>query len=252
MINLRLQGKVALVTGASRGIGRAVSKLFAKEGAKLIINYNRSESEARSLAEELMKFGQELLLAKADVSRSDEVKEMINQAVKRFARIDVLVNNAGVLRWEPFLESTEETWDKTMAVNLKGTYLCSREVAPIMLKQGKGKIINMSSISGLAERTAVRNTAYVVSKAGIIGLTRSIAVNLGPKINVNAICPGLIETDMIVALGSERVRAGREDAILKRIGTPEEIAHAALFLASDESDFITGEMLTVSGGRAMR
>jgi 3-oxoacyl-[acyl-carrier protein] reductase len=252
MINLRLQGKVALVTGASRGIGRAVSKLFAKEGAKLIINYNRSESEARSLAEELMKFGQELLLAKADVSRSDEVKEMINQAVKRFARIDVLVNNAGVLRWEPFLESTEETWDKTMAVNLKGTYLCSREVAPIMLKQGKGKIINMSSISGLAERTAVRNTAYVVSKAGIIGLTRSIAVNLGPKINVNAICPGLIETDMIVALGSERVRAGREDVILKRIGTPEEIAHAALFLASDESDFITGEMLTVSGGRAMR
>ncbi len=249
---MRLQGKVALVTGGGRGIGRSISKLFAEEGAKLIINYNRSEREARSLAEELMKFGQETLLAKADVSRSDEVKEMISQAVKRFARIDILVNNAGVLLPEPFLESTEETWDKTMAVNLKGAYLCSREVAPIMLKQGKGKIINLSSISGLAERTAVRNTAYVVSKAGIIGLTRSMAVNLGPKINVNAICPGLTETDMIVALGSEPVRAGKEDAILKRIGKPEEIAYAALFLASDESDFITGEMLTVSGGRAMR
>ena len=252
MIELRLQGKVALVTGAGRGIGHAVSKLFAKEGAKLIINYNRSEKEARSLAEELMKSGQEALPVKADVSRSDEVKEMISQTVKRFARIDILVNNAGVLIPEPFLESSEETWDKTMAVNLKGAYLCSREVAPIMLKQGKGKIINISSISGLAERTAMRNTAYVVSKAGIIGLTRSMAVNLGPKINVNAICPGLTETDMMVALGSERVRVGREDAILRRIGKPEEIAYAALFLASDESNFITGEMLTVSGGRAMR
>jgi len=249
---LRLQGKVALVTGAGRGIGHTISKLFAKEGAKLIINYSRSEKEARSLAEELMKSGQEVLLVRADVSRSDEVKGMISQAIKRFARIDVLVNNAGVLIPEPFLESTEETWDKTMAVNLKGAYLCSKEVAPIMLKQGKGKIINISSICGLAERTALRNTAYVVSKAGIIGLTRSMAVNLGPTINVNAICPGMIETDMIVVLGPERVNAGIEDAILKRIGKPQDIAYAALFLASDESSFITGEILTVSGGRAMR
>ncbi|MCJ7760424.1 3-oxoacyl-ACP reductase FabG [Candidatus Bathyarchaeota archaeon] len=249
---MRLQGKVALVTGAGRGIGHTISKLFAKEGAKLIINYSRSEKEARSLAEELMKSGQEVLLVRADVSRSDEVKGMISQAIKRFARIDVLVNNAGVLIPEPFLESTEETWDKTMAVNLKGAYLCSKEVAPIMLKQGKGKIINISSICGLAERTALRNTAYVVSKAGIVGLTRSMAVNLGPTINVNAICPGMIETDMIVVLGPERVKAGIEDAILKRIGKPQDIAYAALFLASDESSFITGEILTVSGGRAMR
>jgi 3-oxoacyl-[acyl-carrier protein] reductase len=249
---LRLQGKVALITGASRGIGHTISKLFAKEGAKLIINYSRSEKEARGLSEELMKSGQEVLLVRADVSRSDEVKGMISQAIKRFARIDVLVNNAGVLIPEPFLESTEETWDKTMAVNLKGAYLCSKEVAPIMLKQGKGKIINISSICGLAERTVLRNTAYVVSKAGIIGLTRSMAVNLGPTINVNAICPGTIDTDMIVVLGPERVKAGIEDAILKRIGKPQDIAYATLFLASDESSFITGEILTVSGGRAMR
>ena len=249
---MRLQGKVALITGASRGIGHTISKLLVKEGAKLIINYSRSEKEARGLSEELMKSGQEVLLVRADVSRSDEVKGMISQAIKRFARIDVLVNNAGVLIPEPFLESTEETWDKTMAVNLKGAYLCSKEVAPIMLKQGKGKIINISSICGLAERTVLRNTAYVVSKAGIIGLTRSMAVNLGPTINVNAICPGTIDTDMIVVLGPERVKAGIEDAILKRIGKPQDIAYATLFLASDESSFITGEILTVSGGRAMR
>ena len=252
MIKLRLQGKVALVTGAGRGIGRAIAKLFADEGATLVINYSRSEKEARSLAEELQRQGRDVLLVRADVSMPDQVKEMIDQTIQRFGRIDVLVNNAGILVSEPFLESTEEVWDRTLAINLKGAYLCSKEVAPIMLKQEKGKIINISSICGLAERSALRNTAYVVSKAGVVGLTRSLAVNLGPRINVNAICPGLIETDLIVALGPERVKVGIEESIPKRIGKPQDIANAALFLASDESDFITGEMLTVSGGRAMR
>jgi 3-oxoacyl-[acyl-carrier protein] reductase len=249
---MRLKGKVAIVTGASRGIGRAISKLFAQEGAKVVINYNKSEKEASSLAEEIQKQGGEVLLVKADVSKADEVKKMVEMTVEKFGRIDILVNNAGILISAPFLETTEKIWDKTMDINLKGAYLCSKEVAPIMLKQKKGKIINMSSISGLPERSAIRNTAYVVSKVGIIGLTRSMALHLGSYINVNAISPGLIETDMAESLGQDRIKIGTEEAILKRIGKPEEIAYAALFLASDESDFITGEVLTVSGGRAMR
>jgi 3-oxoacyl-[acyl-carrier protein] reductase len=249
---VRLQDRVVLVTGAARGIGNAISKLYVKEGAKIVLNYNKSEREALALAEEMGKISKDILLVKADVSKIDEVRQMVQKTVEWFHRIDVLVNNAGILVPEVFLESTEDTWDKTMDVNLKGAYLCSKEVVPIMLKQEKGKIINISSICGLSERSALRNTAYVVSKTGMLGLTRSLALNLGPKINVNAICPGLTDTEMAAALGPERIKAGIEESLLKRIGKPEDIANAALFLASDESDFITGEFFTISGGRAMR
>lgn len=249
---MRLEGRVALVTGAARGIGNAISKLYVKEGAKIVVNYNKSEKEALALAEEMEKINKDILVVKADVSKVDEVKEMFQKTMERFGRIDILVNNAGILVPEVFLESTEDTWDKTMDINLKGAYLCAKEVAPIMLKQERGKIINISSISGLSEKSAVRNTAYVVSKSGMLGLTRSLSVNLGPNINVNAICPGLTDTEMLAALGPERIKAGIEESLLKRIGKPEEIANAAVFLASDESDFITGEFFTISGGRAMR
>lgn len=249
---MRLQGKVALVTGAARGIGNAISKLYVKEGAKIAINYNKSEREAIALAEEMEKISKDILLVKADVSKVNEVKEMVQKTVERFGRIDVLVNNAGILVPEVFLESTEDTWDRTMDINLKGAYLCSKEVAPIMLTQEKGKIINISSICGLSQKSALRNTAYVVSKTGMLGLTRSLAVNLAPKINVNAICPGLTDTELAASLGPERIKAGIEESLLKRIGKPEDIANGALFLVSDESDFITGEFFTISGGRAMR
>jgi 3-oxoacyl-[acyl-carrier protein] reductase len=245
---MRLQGRVALVTGAARGIGKAISKLYVKEGAKIVVNYNKSEKEANALAEEMEKISKDILLIKTDVSKVDEVKEMVQKTIERFDRIDILVNNAGILVPEVFLESTEDTWDRTMDINLKGAYLCVKEVAPIMLKQEKGKIINISSICGLSEKSALRNIAYVVSKTGMLGLT----VNLGPKINVNAICPGLTDTEMAAALGPERIKAGIEESLLKRIGKPEYIANAAVFLASDESDFITGEFFTISGGRAMR
>ncbi|WP_455279175.1 SDR family NAD(P)-dependent oxidoreductase [[Eubacterium] cellulosolvens] len=249
---MRLEGRVALVTGAARGIGNAISKLYVREGAKIVLNYSKSEREAIALAEELGEISKSILLVRADVSKVDEVRQMVQKTVERFHRIDVLVNNAGILVPQVFLESTEDTWDKTMDVNLKGAYLCSKEVAPIMLKQEKGKIINISSICGLSERSALRNTAYVVSKTGMLGLTRSLALNLGPKINVNAICPGLTDTEMAVSLGPDRIKAGIEESLLKRIGKPEDIANAAVFLASDESDFMTGEFLTISGGRAMR
>ena len=249
---MRLKDKVAIITGAGRGIGRAIAKLYAQEGAKVVINYNRSEKEAINLAEEIQKLGEEVLVIKANVAKSDEVKDMVKKTVEKFGRVDILVNNAGILISAPFDETTEEIWDETMEVNMKGPYLCSKEVIPIMQKQGKGKIIHISSICGLSEKSALRNTAYVVSKTGVIGLTRSMALHLGPNINVNAICPGLTDTDMAANLGPERLKAGAEEAILKRIGKPEDIANAALFLASSESDFITGEVLTVSGGRGMR
>lgn len=252
MLIVRLEGRVALVTGAARGIGKAISKLYVKEGAKIVVNYNRSEKEASALSEELEKISKDILVVKADVSKVNEVKEMVQKIVERFGRIDILVNNAGILVPEVIVESTEDTWDKTMDINLKGAYLCSREVATLMLKQEQGKIINISSICGLSEKSALKNTAYVASKAGMLGLTRSLAVNLGPKINVNAICPGMTDTEMLTSLGSERIKAGIEESLLKRIGKPEDIANAALFLASKESDYITGEIFTISGGRAMR
>jgi 3-oxoacyl-[acyl-carrier protein] reductase len=252
MNNEKLSGKVALITGAGRGIGRAIAERFSKEGAKIVINYNRSKKEAENLEENIRKNNRDVLSVKADISNAEEVRLMVKEIIKKFSRIDILVNNAGILIPANFFETTENTLDKTLDINIKGAFLCCKEVVPIMLKYGKGKIINISSICGLAERSALMNTAYATSKAGLIGLSRSLAVNLGPKINVNAICPGLTETDMADTLGKDRVKAGIDESILKRIGKPDEIANAALFLASDESDYITGEILTVSGGRGLR
>jgi len=249
---MRLKNKVAVVTGAGRGIGRAIVMIFAQEGAKVVVNYNRSQKEASMVVEEIRKMGGEALMIRADVSKADEVKSMVQKTVEHFGRVDILVNNAGMMIPTSFLESTGENWDRTIDVNLKGAYLCSKEVAPIMLKQGEGKIINISSISGLAERSAFNYIDYVVSKAGMIGLTRALAVHLGPTINVNAICPGTVETDIVASLDPETKKLMRDESLLKRLGKPEEIAYAALFLASDESDFITGEILTVAGGRGMR
>jgi 3-oxoacyl-[acyl-carrier protein] reductase len=249
---MRLEGKVALITGGSRGIGSAIGRLFAQEGAKVAINYLTSEEGAKNVADEIHQLGGEAQVIKADVSMADQVKKMVQEVMDRFGTIDILVNNAGVWLKTTFLTSTEEIWDKTLNTNLKGAYLCAKEVAPIMLSKKKGRIINMSSVAGLAEKTAVSNTPYVVSKTGIIGLTRSLAVSLGPHVNVNAICPGVVESDMTLALPIEITRIQAEESILRRIGKPDEVARAALFLASGDSNFITGEILTVSGGRPIR
>ncbi len=249
---MRLKGKVALITGGGRGIGRSIGKLFAEEGAMVAINYLTFEEGAKNLADEIHKLGGEAQVIRADVSMGDQVKRMVQEVVRRFRTIDILVNNAGIWMKTTFLTSTEEIWDRTLNTNLKGAYLCAKEVAPIMLSKKRGKIINMSSVAGLAEKTAVSNTPYVVSKTGIIGLTRSLAVSLGPHINVNAICPGVIESDMTQSLPVEITRMQAEESILRRIGKPDEVARAALFLASDDANFITGEILTVSGGRPIR
>jgi len=246
-----LNGQVAVVTGASRGIGSAIAELFAQEGAKVVINYNTSEKEARALAEKIKKQGGEAICVKADVSKYDDVKRMVETTLKTHGRIDILVNNAGIHVAKDFLEISEDEWDKTIDVNLKGAYLCSKEVARIMLKQKKGKIINMSSNSGLYHPSAMRFTEYVVSKAGMNGLTKALALRLGPHITVNAICPGWIKTEMVAQTDPEVERRILEETALKRYGTPEEVAASALFLASEEADFITGELLIVAGGRGM-
>ncbi|MDA4136077.1 MAG: 3-oxoacyl-ACP reductase FabG [Thaumarchaeota archaeon] len=248
---MRLAGKVAIVTGASRGIGYAIAKRFAGEGAKVVINYNSSKSGATKLLREIRKSGGEGMIVKADVSNSKEVKEMVKKTLDKYGQVDILVNNAGVMYTATFLDADDEVWDKTMDVNLKGAYLCSKAVAPVMIKQKRGKIINVSSNSGLYHPSAMRFVEYVVSKAGMNGLTKALALKLGPYINVNAVCPGWIKTDMVSTIDPEVERAIIDETALKRYGTPEEVANAVLYLASSESDFVTGELHLVAGGRGM-
>ena len=248
---MKLNDKVVIITGASRGIGRAIAKRFAQEGAKVVINYNKSEDKASRLVDEIRKNGGQALAVRADVSKSDEVKQLVKKTVETYGRVDILVNNAGVMFQKTFLDATEEIWDQTIDINLKGAYLCSKEVAPIMLKQKKGKIINTSSNSGVYHPSALRFVEYVVSKAGMNGLTRALALKLGPFVNVNAICPGWIETEMVGNTDPEVERRVLEETPLKRFGTADEVANAALYLASDDSNFVTGELHMITGSRGM-
>ena len=248
---MKLKDRVAIITGASRGIGSAIAKRFAKEGAKVVINYNQSEDKASRLVDEIRMNGGQALAVRADVSKPDEVKQLVKKTVDAFGRVDILVNNAGVMFQNTFLDATEEVWDQTIDINLKGAYLCSKEVAPIMLKQKKGKIINISSNSGIYHPSALRFVEYVVSKAGMNGLTRALALKLGPYVNVNAICPGWIKTEMVAETDPEVERMVLEETALKRFGTADEVANAALYLASDDSDFVTGELHMITGGRGM-
>jgi 3-oxoacyl-[acyl-carrier protein] reductase len=217
----------------------------------VVVNYNTSEKEAFAVADTIRNQGGEAICVKADVSKYGDVKRMVKTTLQKYKRVDILVNNAGVLITKDVLETNEDEWDRTIDVNLKGAYLCSKEVAPIMLKQKKGKIINVSSNSGLYHPSAMRFTEYVVSKAGMNGLTKALALRLGPYITVNAICPGWIKTEMVERTDSVVERRILEETALKRYGTPEEVAASALFIASDAADFITGDLLIVAGGRGM-
>ena len=248
---MRLKDQVAIITGSSRGIGKSVAEVFAREGAKIVVNYNTSENGALAVVNEIQKKGGQAIPVRADVSNVEDVKRLVKTSVDKFGRIDILVNNAGVMFVDDFLEAKEEAWDKTMDINLKGAYLCSKEVAPVMLRQKRGKIIMMSSNSGLYHPSAMRFVEYVTSKAGMNGLTKALALRLGPYITVNAICPGYIKTEMVVHDDSEIERKIIEETALRRVGTTEEVAAAAVFLASSEAEFITGELLIVAGGRGM-
>jgi 3-oxoacyl-[acyl-carrier protein] reductase len=248
----RLTGKVAIVTGASKGIGAAIAKMYASEGARVVVNYHSSEEEGKKVVEEIKSEGGRALLVKADVSKTTDVKRMVSKAVGKFGRVDILVNNAGILVAKDFLDSTDEDWDRVLDVNLKGAYLCCREVAPLMLTQKRGKIINISSVSALAQPSALKYPDYVASKAGMIGLTRSLALRLGPEVTVNAICPGTTETDILAWMPEETMLRIAGETFLKRLGKTSDMAAAATFLAAEDADWITGEVLTVAGGRGMR
>jgi 3-oxoacyl-[acyl-carrier protein] reductase len=246
-----LDGKVAIVTGSSRGIGRAVAERYANEGARVVVNWVRGEREADAVVDAIKAQGGDATSIQGDVSRSADVRELVRATMDRYGRVDILVNNAGVMVSKSVLDTTEDDWDRTIDVNLKGAYLCSKEVVPIMLDQKAGRIINMSSNSGLYHPSAMRFTEYVVSKAGMNGLTKAMALALGPYITVNAICPGWIKTEMVEGTDPEVEKRILAETALGRWGTPAEIAGAAVFLASKDANFITGELLIVAGGRGM-
>ncbi len=243
---MRLQDRVALITGAGRGIGRETALLFAGEGAKVVI-CDVDEASGRQAVDEITKMGGMALFLKADVSMHDEARAMVDEAVKRFGRIDVLVNNAGILRDATLLKMTEEQFDQVIAVNLKGVFHCTQAVAPIMIEQGKGKIINVSSVVALYGNFGQTN--YVATKAGLIGMTKVWARELGRKdICVNAVCPGFVETEMLQTVPEKALEMMRERIPLGRFAQPRDIANVYLFLASDESDYINGAVISVDGG----
>jgi len=248
-----LSGKVALVTGASRGIGQGIALALAKAGADVAVNYVASEQEAEKVAQEIKNLGRRSIIVRADVSQKREVEFMVNEVVSKLGKIDILANNAGILSFEPFLEMKEETWDKMMAVNLKGQFLVAQAVARQMVeKKISGKIINIASIASGQVGIGFPNIAhYCASKGGVVAMTETMALELGKyNINVNAIAPGAIETDMTKnMLLDEKTRQGLLMRIPKgRIGKPEDIGNMAVFLASDEADYCTGATFYVDGG----
>jgi 3-oxoacyl-[acyl-carrier protein] reductase len=248
--NGKLAGKIAIVTGASRGIGREIALLFAKEGAELCLTA-RTESALNDLAQEIAKIsGHEPLVCALDVSDGAKVEEMLDKILDKYKRVDILVNNAGITKDGLFVRMSDEDWDEVLNVNLKGTFLCMRAASKIMMRQRSGKIINMASVIGLIGNAGQAN--YAASKAGIIALTKSVAKELGSRnVLVNAIAPGFIETEMTKVLGDDVKNAILKSIPAGRFGSPADVAKAALYLASDESNFVTGQVITVDGGMVM-
>lgn len=247
---MRFEDKVAVVTGASRGIGAEIAKTLAKEGAKVVVNYSGSEAKAKEVVAEIEALGSEAIAVRADVSNSEDVKAMMDQTIEIFGKIDFLVNNAGITRDNLLMRMKEDEWDDVMNINLKGVFVCTKAVTRQMMRQRSGKIVNVASIVGVAGNPGQAN--YVAAKAGVIGLTKTTAQELASRnILVNAVAPGFITTDMTEAL-PEEVKEGMLRMIpLKRLGEPEHVAKTVAFLLSDDANYITGQTIHIDGGMVM-
>lgn len=246
---MRLANKVAIVTGGSRGIGYAIARRFASEGASVVVGDLDYEG-ACSAAADLEKLGVSSLAVECNVAQMDGAEQLVSLAIDQFGRVDILVNNAGITRDRLLLRMKEDDWDAVMTVNLKGVFNCTKAVAKTMLRQRSGRIINIASVVGLVGNVGQAN--YSASKAGVIGFTKSVARELGSRgVTANAIAPGFIETKMTEGLPESAREAFMNRIPLGRAGTPEDVANAALFLASDEAAYVTGQIICVDGGMVM-
>ena len=247
---MNFEGKTALVTGGSRGLGRAVCLELAKGGANVVLCYAGNEAAAQETVREIEALGAKALAIRCDVSDAAQVDALVKAAVETFGRIDILVNNAGITRDNLLMRMSEADFDAVISTNLKGTFLCMKAVSRLMLKQRYGRIVNLSSVVGLRGNAGQVN--YAASKAGIIGMTKSLAKELASRgVTVNAVAPGFIETDMTAAL-TDAARAAAQGSIpMNRLGAPEDVAKAAAFLAGDGAAYITGQVLAVDGGMSM-
>ena len=247
---MKFAGKTAVVTGGSRGLGRAVCLELAKGGANVVFCYAGNEAAAKETTAACEALGAKALAVQCNVAKADEVKALMDAAVKEFGRIDILVNNAGITRDGLLMMMKEEDFDAVIAANLKGTFLCMKAVSRIMMKQRYGRIVNLSSVVGLRGNAGQVN--YAASKAGVVGMTKSLAKELASRgVTVNAVAPGFIATDMTAAMTDAAKEATLASIPLQRLGAPEDVAHAVAFLASDEAAYVTGQVLCVDGGMAM-
>ena len=247
---MELKEQTAVVTGASRGIGRTIAVELAKCGANVVVNYSGNEAAATETVKMCEEAGGKAIAIKADVSKTEECEAMMEQAVAEFGKIDILVNNAGITRDKLLMAMKDADFDDVIATNLKGTFTCMRIVSKLMMKQRYGRIINLSSVVGVRGNAGQAN--YSASKAGVIGLTKSAAKELASRnITVNAVAPGMIETDMTGVLSEKVKEAMLNDIPAKRIGTTQDVANAVLFFASKEASYVTGQILCVDGGMAV-
>ena len=245
-----LQGHVALVTGASRGIGRAVALRLAAEGVKVAVNYNSGEAPAQQLVDKISAQGGEALPLQADVAEEAQVKSMVAQVRKQWGRVDILVNNAGIRKDRLLMRMTTREWDEPINVNLRGAFFCTKAVLPLMVRQRRGRIINMSSVVGVAGNPGQAN--YAASKAALIGLTKSVAKEVARRnITANALAPGYILTGMVEELSDDLKQMILDRVPMNRLGVPEDIAGIVAFLCTDEAGYITGQVIRVDGGLAI-
>lgn len=248
MINLT--GKTAIVTGGSRGIGKAIALKLASLGANIVVNYTSSPEKAEEVVKAVNEMGREAIALRANVSNSEDVDNFIKEVEKRFSTIDILVNNAGITRDGLLMKMKEQDWDDVITINLKGTFNCTKAVIRKMMKQKSGKIVNIASVIGKMGNAGQAN--YAASKAGIIGFTKSMAKELGSRnINVNAVAPGFIQTDMTDVLSEEVKNMLLANIPMKELGNPEDVANLVAFLCSEEARYITGQVINVDGGMLM-